>query len=476
MGIPKKKSRRINVRGQDFRWLLGGYTRYWGSSYAHPLLTVQLDDARPGRVMQVQLVCGKVDGMEPDLDAGQPSLRVGVTPKTVAQAIQTALESGWDPMERGAAFVLPEPIEFGPPAVVGEDYKIPYKGNLEWLPGRTIFFVTHGSRAYGTNRPDSDHDLRGVAVAPRPYRDGFLQHFEQAECREPDMTIFSLPKFFSLAADCNPNVLELLYVPKDCIHICTWAGSLLVENRQLFLSRKALYTFRGYAMQQLRRIKTHRRWLLDPKEDRPLRSAFGLPDDLKVPTDQLGAAMSRITKKMDGWEIDFGDLDEATKIYVQDQMRGYMVDLAIGSDERFQVAARLLGYDENFLEYLLQEKRFRQAQEDWKKYQDWKKNRNPARAAMEAKFGYDGKHGLHLVRLMRMCKEVLTEGIMRVRRPDADELKGFLEGSWSYEKLITWAEEQDHEMIGLAQKSDLPKKPNRTKLDELCQEITAAVG
>ncbi len=31
-------------------------------------------------------------------------------------------------------------------------YDIPYDGNLKWLKGRTIFYVVHGSRCYGTSR------------------------------------------------------------------------------------------------------------------------------------------------------------------------------------------------------------------------------------------------------------------------------------------------------------------------------------
>ena len=56
------------------------------------------------------------------------------------------------------------------------------------------------------------------------------------------------------------------------------------------------------------------------------------------------------------------------------------------------------------------EKRFAAAMQEWEQYESWKKNRNPDRAAMEAKFGYDAKHASHLIRLLRMATEILEHG------------------------------------------------------------------
>jgi hypothetical protein len=55
-----------------------------------------------------------------------------------------------------------------------------YRGNLDWLPTRTIFMTRHGSHAYGTALSTSDLDVKGVAVPPRPYLHGFVKRFEQA--------------------------------------------------------------------------------------------------------------------------------------------------------------------------------------------------------------------------------------------------------------------------------------------------------
>jgi uncharacterized protein len=62
-----------------------------------------------------------------------------------------------------------------------------------------------------------------------------------------------------------------------------------------------------------------------------------------------------------------------------------------------------------------------------------------------------------------------------VKRPDAVELIAIRSGAWSYDKLIGFAEEQEQHLLEVAKKSELPKRPNRKKLDQLCCEITEMV-
>ncbi len=129
---------------------------------------------------------------------------------------------------------------------------------------------------------------------------------------------------------------------------------------------------------------------------------------------------------------------------------------------------RKVGYDSNFIELLDMERRYTAKLREWQNYRKWVETRNPARAELEAKWGYDTKHAMHLVRLTRMCREVLTEGVVRVRRPDAKELLEIRHGAWTYEDLVAYCEVQDAELSELAKTSKLPKQPDRKALDKLC--------
>ena len=365
-----------------------------------------------------------------------------------------------------------------------------------WLQSSTILACHAGSRSYGTNRPDSDVDIKGVCIPPRDYRDGYLHNFAQADSREHlawivplidgearevaerdglDGTIYGISKFFKLASDCNPNVIEALFVDDADVIVCSDLGQQLRDARRMFLSQKALHTFRGYAMSQLKRIKTHRRWLMDPPTSQPQRTDFGLPERTVIPKDQLMAVQAMIDKKIDSWEVDFGDLDDSEKVHIKQQIGEYLAEVTIGSDEKYAAAARLLDASDNFLDLLDRERRYKAAKGNWKQYNDWKKNRNVVRAELEARYGYDCKHAMHLVRLMTMCEEILTEGVFRVRRPDAEFLLSIRDGGWPYDELIEWADNMDTTLVEKARASALPRQPNRKALDALCQELTRSL-
>lgn len=308
------------------------------------------------------------------------------------------------------------------------DLKTEYKGNLPWLCDRTIFMTVVGSHAYGTNIEGSDVDVKGVCVPPKEIVLGFNQNFEQTEQNEPDLVIYGLQKFMNLAANCNPNIIEILYTDPKFHLIKTDVGQKLLDHRHLFLSRKAKFTFSGYAISQLKRMKTHRAWLLDPPKKRPQRADFGLEEGKKVSSSVQGAFNSLLEKGV--------------------------------------------SFDGKVMQLLDKEKKYSTAVNYWNQYQNWKKTRNPERAALEAEHGFDLKHATHLVRLMRMCREIITTGKVEVLRPDAQELIAIRNGAWSYEQLINWAEIQDKELDELYKSCDvLPYQPDRKKLNKLCIEL-----
>ena len=346
-----------------------------------------------------------------------------------------------------------------------------------WLDARTIYLARHGSHAYGTALPTSDRDLRGIAIPPKPYLLGWLHRFEQAEQKgDPDIVIFELRKFMGLAADCNPNALEILFVDEEDRLKVRPVAEKLLARRELFLSKKARHTFSGYAVAQLKRIETHRRWLLAPPQAPPTRAEFGLPERSILPKDQLAAAESMMRKQVDAWQVDLEPLDEAGKIQLRDRLASTLAELRVASDhEQLLAAGRALGFSDNFLEVLDRERRYATAQRSWEQYRQWLAGRNPARAALEAKHGYDSKHGMHLVRLLRMCREILETGRVRVRRPDAEELLSIRAGAWSYDRLLEWAKREDADLEAAYRASRLPHAPDRAALDALCVEMIEAV-
>jgi predicted nucleotidyltransferase len=124
----------------------------------------------------------------------------------------------------------------------------------EHLGDNIILLTTGGSHAYGTNIETSDLDIRGIAVE-RPKEIIGLSNFEQFVNTETDTTIYGLRKIISLLLNCNPNTIEILGTKQEQVFKINKYGQMLRDNIDLFLSKKAIGSFGGYATAQLRRLQ-----------------------------------------------------------------------------------------------------------------------------------------------------------------------------------------------------------------------------
>lgn len=344
--------------------------------------------------------------------------------------------------------------------------------HMSWIEKNTCLLVRHGSHAYGTNTVTSDEDFKGIAIPTKPYFLGTMHRFEQAELKapNPDAVIYDIRKFFNLAADCNPNIIEVLHTDASDHLLVTPIGRTILEHKDAFLSKKIKFTFMGYSIAQLKRIKTHKKWIMNPPKTPPTRADLGLPEQTLIPQDQLMAANAEIQKELDRFQFDFMEgLEESQKIEIRAVMGEMLAELKITADIHWAAAARKIGLSDNFIDIMQRERQYTSAKREFEQYQNWKKTRNPVRAALEEKYGYDTKHAYHLVRLIRMCREILTTGKVIVKRPDREELLAIRNGSWTYEQLIEFAEREDIALNELYQVSTaLPKTPDKEKLDQLC--------
>lgn len=122
------------------------------------------------------------------------------------------------------------------------------------LGDNIILLVVSGSHAYGLNTSESDLDIRGIAIENEDTLFG-LDNFEIFENKETDTVIYSLRNFIRLAMKGSPNMLELLNVRNDDILYITDEGYKLLENKELFLSKKLYHTIRGFTKNSLNRME-----------------------------------------------------------------------------------------------------------------------------------------------------------------------------------------------------------------------------
>jgi predicted nucleotidyltransferase len=278
---------------------------------------------------------------------------------------------------------------------------------MNWVERCTILKTRWGSHAFGTATPTSDVDIRGVCIPPARFLLG-LSSFEQYEDREGEVVIYGLAKFARLALANNPNMLDILWADEADVLYLDAYGAALRAGRELFLSRRVAQTYAGYAHDQLKRMETHYRWLHNPPDHQPTPPEFGA-----------------LPHPKGGWR--FPDTQS--------------------------------------------ERAYRAALKHWQHYEHWRAHRNPERAALEARYGYDTKHAAHLLRLYRMGIEILREGVVRVRRPDADWLREVLQGRYTYEELMHLVGTLQEALRRAEAESKLPATPDEAAVEQLVVDL-----
>lgn len=322
-----------------------------------------------------------------------------------------------------------------------------------------------GSLAYGTNLPTSDVDIRGLFCAEKKFiRTPFFNIKEQTLENEEDGKIYELTNFMKLFVEMNPNIIELMFVDDKDIISTSEAYEYLRQMAPDLMSSKVAFSFSGYAMAQLKRIRGHDKWITNPQpEAKPTQKDFfrlvhsysehdALHDVFKY--EKFKSAMENLNDMC--ILVPYGN-----DIYgVVENFNSSGMFNADGSIRHVDYQ-QLTDDDKKkkplfIVKYLAEE--HKQAKEKHRNYWTWKQNRNEVRHQLEVNFGYDTKHAMHLVRLMRMAEEILTDGKVLVKRPDAQELLDIRAGKWTLDELLKWADEKDHHIREvLYKKTALPK-------------------
>jgi len=342
--------------------------------------------------------------------------------------------------------------------------------------GRLIFEVISGSHSYGLQSAESDTDLRGVYVIPANERISLSETVEEIGDEKQNEKYFELKKFFLLASQCNPNIIELLWTPEDCIRLCTPAMEKIIANRNKFLSLKAYDTFSGYAYSQIKKASGQNKMVRNPQ---PKKAPVKTDSCWFIPPDTIAEYPCRpvpLTKA----DINLGRchaaaLEHAPFVYrlydygpkAKGVFRGDM--LVCESIPLEDESSRFCG----LLIYNHQE--YDKALKDWHRYHDWKKNRNESRWKDQEgeEFQYDRKNMMHCVRLLISGKTILRDGypLVRCEGSTRQYLLDIRAGKFSYEQIMADVEKRMALLEKLRGKSKLPSEPDMKSINRLFMEI-----
>ncbi len=304
-----------------------------------------------------------------------------------------------------------------------------------------------GSHAYGTNVEGSDVDIRGIALNSKEEILGSA-NFEQVVNEDTDTTIYSIRKIISLLTSGNPNTIELLGLKPEHYLYLSQIGHELLDNKKLFLSRRAKYSFGGYAFAQLRR--------LDNKAARTIEQA-----------EREQHILNSIITATYAWPDKYGcfKAGEGIKLYLDNSEQP---DL---DKEIFM--------DINLTHYPLRD--YKAMWSDMKNIvSDYDKIGHRNQNAIER--GKLGKHMMHLVRLYLMCIDILEkEEIITYRENDIPFLMDIRNGkfldsnSQPLEEFYEMVNDYEKRLEYAVENTGLPDKPDYNKINDFLMSVNERV-
>ena len=312
----------------------------------------------------------------------------------------------------------------------------------EHLKNKIVFLTLGGSYSYGTNVDTSDIDIRGCALNSRSDLLG-LSNFEQVVNNTTDTTVYSFNKLINLLLNCNPNTIEMLGCkPEHYIYLNT-IGEMMISSRKMFLSKKAVYSFGGYANQQLRRLENalaRDRLPQSRKEEHILKS--------------MKNAMKSFSDRYT--EFDSGSIE----LFIDKSNRE---DL----DTEIYTNISLVKYPARELSSIMNDLTNIVSSYDKLTQRNKKKDDN-----------HLNKHAMHLVRLYLMCLDILEkEDIITYRENDLDILRSIRAGEYQKSdgtyrnEFFELIDELDRKLNYAKENTSLPAHPDMKKVEEFVMAV-----
>ncbi len=338
-----------------------------------------------------------------------------------------------------------------------------------------LFECITGSRAYGTDTPESDTDIRACFVQPESTFLG-LQRLDQVNNETNDICFYELGRFAELLAKNNPGLLEMLHSPADCV--LTRSPLMHLLPPRLFLSRLCEASFANYAMSQIQKARGLNKKIANPMP----RERRGVLDFCHVLEGQGSVPVARWLETR-GWRqehcglVAVPHMRDVYGLYHDPagtpDYRGILGDpdsteVRVSRVPRDAVPAAWMSFNKDgFAKYC----------KDWREYWEWVGSRNEVRYSGTVAHGqgYDAKNLMHTFRLLDLAEEIATTGTMTVRTTRRDFLLRVKSGAFTYDALLAMAAERIDTIRTLFAKSDLPDSPDPAAIEHAVVEIRRAV-
>lgn len=312
----------------------------------------------------------------------------------------------------------------------------------ERLGDRIMLLGIGGSYAYGTNNEDSDIDFRGVTLQLPSDLIG-LTKFEQYEDGKTDTVIYGFNKLVKLLLECNPNTCEMLGLDKEQYLIKSKLGQDLLDNSRLFLSKRAIRSFGGYADAQLRRL-----------QNAIARDSLSQSEKEKHILKSVSNALDDFNRRHAGKE------SGSIRLYI-DQAQNPELDTEIFVDADYQHFP-LRDYTDLWGAMRTVVREYDKIGKRNKKKDD----------------NHLNKHAMHLLRLFMMAIDILEKGeIITHRKDDLPVLLAIRRGDYMREdgtfapEFYELLEEYESRLDKAAANTSLPDNPDMEEVEKFVERV-----
>lgn len=316
----------------------------------------------------------------------------------------------------------------------------------EHLGKHVIMLGLAGSYSYGTNNENSDIDVRGVTLNRKSDLIG-LTSYEQYVDDNTDTVIYTFNKIINLLLSCNPNTIELLGLKDEHYLFLNDIGKELLSNRKMFLSKKAIQSFGGYADAQLRRL-----------QNALARDSYPQSEKEKHIYNSVKNAMYEFGTRYSDFE------NGSLKIYI-DKAVNPMLDTEIFVD------ANLTHYP--LRDYKAMWNDMHNVVKDYDKIGKRNKKKDD---------NHLNKHAMHLLRLFMMAIDILEkEEIITYRSEEHELLNAIRRGDYQKEdstfrdEFYDLLAEYEKRLHYAAENTSLPDEPDYNRVQEFVMSVNERV-
>lgn len=380
-----------------------------------------------------------------------------------------------------------------------------------------LYLVIRGSQAYGTSIPSSDTDFGGVFIQSMDDIFGF-KYKEQINDDKNDLVLYELKRFLELCSMNNPNILELLNTPEECILYKHPVFDMILNDRDNFLSKKCANSFGGYARQQIGKAKGQNKkqnWEKDKVTRKDLLDfCYVIRDEKTIPWKKWNDMAGGYEEKFIG-AVNVSNAKDVYTLYYDSEACNCFGEYGPQEDRLRRISelkaeGKPLGFgykglvntgheDENgninygisnqlrlssipkgqtpICTITYNKDGYSQHCKDYREYQEWLEKRNLQRWVDVTSHGQqiDGKNMMHCRRLVDMAREIAEGKGILVKRDNAQELLAIRRGEVDLQTLIDYVESEIKVIDQLFRDSDLPDSVDQNLINTLLVKIRKTI-